>query len=60
MPRIYRKGAKIVKTMIYLEEEAHKRLKHMAVDKEVSMTELMRQAVDEYLAHHSSGKGKGG
>ena len=59
MPRIYRKGAKIVKTMIYLEEEAHKRLKHMAVDKEVSMTELMRQAVDEYLEHHS-GKEKGG
>ncbi len=59
MPRIYRKGAKIVKTMIYLEEEAHKRLKHMAVDEGVSMTELMRQAVDEYLEHHS-GKEKGG
>ena len=49
MPRIYRKGVKTLKTMIYLEENIHHRLKHMAVDERVSMAELIRRAVDEYL-----------
>jgi predicted transcriptional regulator len=35
--------------MIYLSEEAHRRLKHLAVDERVSMAELIRQAVDEFL-----------
>jgi len=49
MPRIYRKGVKIMKTMIYLEEDIHDRLKHLAVDERLSMAELIRRAVDEYL-----------
>ena len=47
MPRIYRKG---VKTMIYLEEETHSQLRHMSVDERVSMSELIRRAVDEFLS----------
>lgn len=50
MPRIYfRKGVKIMKTMIYLDEKVHNRLKHMAADGRVSMAELIRRAVDGYL-----------
>ncbi len=46
---MFRKEVKIMKTMIYLEEEAHTQLKHFAVDERVSMAELIRRAVDEYL-----------
>lgn len=60
MPQIpRRKGEKIMKTMIYLTEETHTRLKHLAVDKRVSMSELIRRAVDEYLEAASRGKGGG-
>ena len=48
-----------MKTMIYLEEEAHTRLKHLAVDERVSMSELIRRAVDELLARRARPK-KGG
>jgi len=56
-PKLFGKGVKIMKTMIYLEEDVHTRLKHLAVDERVSMTELIRRAVDEYLEKHSK---KGG
>lgn len=46
-----------MKTMIYLDEDVHIRLRHMAVDERVSMAELIRRAVDEYLQKH---KQKGG
>ena len=50
MPRIYfGKGVKIMKTMIYLDEKVHNRLKHIATDGRISMAELIRRAVDEYL-----------
>jgi len=60
MPRIYRKGVKTMKTMIYLEEEAHNQLRHLAVDERVSMSELIRRAVDEYLSKREVSKRKGG
>ena len=60
MPRIYRKGVKTMKTMIYLEEEAHNQLRHLAVDERVSMSELIRRAVDEFLAKRGVSKRKGG
>jgi len=60
MPRIYRKGVKTMKTMIYLEEEVHDQLRHLAVDERVSMSELIRRAVDEYLSKRGVGKRKGG
>ncbi len=60
MPRIYRKGVKIMKTMIYLEEETHSQLRHMSVDERVSMSELIRRAVDEYLSKRGVSKRKGG
>ena len=60
MPRIYRKGVKTMKTMIYLGEETHNQLRHMSVDERVSMSELIRRAVDEYLSKRGVNKRKGG
>jgi hypothetical protein len=59
MPRIYREGVKTTKTMIYLEEEIHKQLRHMSVDERVSMSELIRRAVDEFLSKKGVGKKRG-
>jgi Ribbon-helix-helix protein, copG family len=36
------------KTMIYLDEVTHMRLKYLALDERVSMAELIRRAVAEY------------
>ncbi len=60
MPRIYREGVKTTKTMIYLEEEIHDQLRHMSVDDKISMSELIRRAVDEFLSKRGVGKTKGG
>ena len=49
-----------MKTMIYLEEEIHSQLRHLAVDDQVSMSELIRRAVDEFLSKRGVSKGKGG
>ena len=49
-----------MKTMIYLEEETHSQLRHMSVDEKVSMSELIRRAVDEYLSRKGVSKRKGG
>ena len=57
-PKIYRKGVKIMKTMIYLEEEAHSRLRHLSVDERVSMSELIRRAVDEFLKKYPKKGGR--
>lgn len=59
-PKQFRKEVKIMKTMIYLEEDAHTRLKHLAVDERLSMSELIRRAVDELLSKKGSKKRKGG
>ena len=58
MPETKRKGVNIVKTLIYIDEEAHNRLKHIAVDERVSMTELVRRAVDEYLKKYPKKGGR--
>ena len=58
MPKqIFKKGETIMKTMIYMDESTHTRLKHIAVDERASMAELIRKAVDEYLDRHYSKKG---
>jgi len=50
MPRIYfRKGVKIKKTMIYLDEKVHEQLRTRSFHQRVSMAELIRRAVDVYL-----------
>ena len=60
MPRIYRKGVKLMKTLIYLEEVVHRRLKYLALDDRLSMAEIIRRAVDEYLGRHYGSKRKRG
>ncbi len=56
MPRIYRKGAKFMKTLIYLDKDVHRRLKYLALDERLSSSEIIRRAVDEYLRRHYGGK----
>jgi hypothetical protein len=51
-----RKGVSIVKTMIYLDEEAHNELRHLAIDEKVSMSELIRRAVGEFLTKRKGQK----
>lgn len=45
--------------MIYLNREIHQRLKHMAVDERVSMAELIRRAIDDFLRSHTSRSRRG-
>jgi hypothetical protein len=47
--KTFRKGETIMKTMIYLSEPIHAKLKHMAVDERTSMAEIIRQAIELYL-----------
>lgn len=37
------------KTLIYIDEKAHRRLRYMALDERVSMAELIRRAIAAYL-----------
>ena len=39
----------IKRTQIYLEASQHKNLKHIAVEKNISLAELIRRIVNEYL-----------
>ncbi|HYT54942.1 MAG TPA: ribbon-helix-helix protein, CopG family [Verrucomicrobiae bacterium] len=48
--------AKTKKTMIYLGEVDHTRLKYMALDDGVSMAELIRQAIAQFLKARASRK----
>jgi len=45
------------KTLIYLDQKVHTRLRYMALDERISMAELIRRAVDDYLKKYSK---KGG
>jgi predicted transcriptional regulator len=47
-----------MRTMVWLDEDVHTRLKHIAVDRRTSLAALVRQALAEFLKRH--GKGKGG
>ena len=49
MPKIYRKEGTPRKTMIYLEEAIYERLRRLAFDERISMAEIIRRALDEYL-----------
>jgi Ribbon-helix-helix protein, copG family len=57
MPKIYRKEGTPRKTMIYLEDAVFERLRRLAFDERISMAEIIRRAVDDYLGKHSK---KGG
>jgi predicted HicB family RNase H-like nuclease len=37
------------KTMVYLDEDVHRRLRYLALDERISMAELIRRAVEQYL-----------
>lgn len=44
--------ARLKKTMIYLGDGEHMRLKYLALDERVSMAELIRRAITDYLKRH--------
>ena len=60
MPRIYRKGVTLKKTMVYLDEKVHERLMEIGFNQKprVSMAELIRRAVDGYLKKSPKKGGK--
>ena len=58
MPRIYRKGVNLMKTMVYLDEKVHERLRVMGFHQRVSMAELIRRAVNEFLKKSPNKGGK--
>ena len=57
MPKKVSKEGETMKTMIYLPEAVHTKLKHMAVDERTSMADIIRQAIELYLKTPAS---KGG
>jgi hypothetical protein len=58
MPKKYRKEGTPKKTMIYLEVNVHERLRRRAFEERISMAELIRRAVDEYLTHNPKKGGR--
>jgi len=49
VPKIYRKEGTPRKTMIYLEDVVYERLRRLAFDERISMAEVIRRALDDYL-----------
>jgi len=59
MPKPKRKEAKeMFTTTISLSADLYKRLKHLAVDEEQTVRDLIREAVEEFLARKEKGGGK--
>jgi len=49
------KGEIMKRTMIYLDDDAHLKLKYLALDQRVTMAELIRRAVDQFLRKQEKG-----
>jgi predicted DNA-binding transcriptional regulator AlpA len=58
MPKIYRKEGTPRKTMIYLEEGVFERVRRLAFDARISMAEIIRRALDEYLKKYPTKGGR--
>ena len=48
--------AEMFTTTISLSQELHRKLKHLAVDQGVSVRDLIRQAIEQYLARSETAK----
>ncbi len=46
-----------MRLMVYLPEEVHTELRHVAIDKKQSATALVRGLIEEYLAKQKKRKG---
>jgi predicted transcriptional regulator len=46
----------MVTTTLSLSQESYRRLKHLAVDQSVSVRDLIRGAIEEYLNREEGGK----
>jgi Ribbon-helix-helix protein, copG family len=47
------------KTLIYMDEDVRRRLRYLALDENVSMAELIRQAIDKFLKEKKGGRRHG-
>jgi len=54
-----RKDMTMTKTLIYMDEDVRRRLRYLALDENVSMAELIRQAIDKFLKEKKGGKRHG-
>jgi hypothetical protein len=55
MPKKSESEAAMTRTMIYLEKNTHTKLKYLALDQRVTMAELIRRAVEEFLKKQKKG-----
>lgn len=44
----------MVTTTIALDEETHRRLRHLSIEEHTSLRELIREAIDALLAHRDA------
>jgi hypothetical protein len=49
------KGGVMKRTMIYLDDDAHMKLKYRALEERVTMAELIRRAVEAFLKKSKKG-----
>jgi len=56
MPKKSPTEAEMTRTMIYLDKGVHTKLKYLAVDQRVTMAELIRRAVNEFLKQKKGGR----
>jgi len=53
-----KEGEEMTITTISLPTEVYRKLKHLAVDQDETTRNLIRQAIEEYLARREKGGGK--
>jgi predicted DNA-binding protein len=46
-----------MQVLVYLEPERHRRMKYAAVDLDKSVSEIVRELVEEFLAKHEKKRG---
>jgi predicted DNA-binding protein len=58
MARSRKDGGPVAKTTLYLPEDLMQRLKHLAVDRHCTVTDLIKEAVENLLAQEDKVLGK--
>lgn len=52
---VYNNGRKMIRTQIYLDKDQKRALERLSTQEEISMAELIRRAVDEFLKRTKQG-----
>lgn len=53
-----KQGYVLEKTTLRISEDIIKQLKHIAIDENKTLTQVIQEALDEYLQQHKKGGGK--